>query len=384
MAAKKDEKITESADLHEPEEMGLLNVLSDLGGIEDVKVSVYRTGREYHGKQIFIASMAPEEFSLEYLRDKCGGGDFRIHIRKDGGLIANRAVSVEKQKEKTDVETLAEMMKQNNIQNNQNQNSDGLERMVETMSTGFSQLGQMLIQMQSNQAPAPAPVDPTAQMTSMLAMMASMKDIMSNKEPVINPMDGILKGIELAKEIVPKEGEANTFDVLLESIKTFGKPIAEMAGQLTNKTLPNNTINHLPAGMPQKQPQAPQPPNEGAMFKILVKHQVSMLLKQAARGADPGLYADLILDQLSEDQIQKFLGDPNWFANITAIVPEITNYQDWFTQLHDFVMASLTDEVDPAMPIESSTKIEQPPIMTSPAGMAYDETSSDYDENSSG
>ena len=68
-------------------------MLAELGGATSAAITVYRAERGQ--KQQYVYKCSPDEFSLDVLRDKYNGGNFRLYISKNGVLYKNVEVAVE-------------------------------------------------------------------------------------------------------------------------------------------------------------------------------------------------------------------------------------------------------------------------------------------------
>ena len=71
----------------------LQSMMAELAGTSSSKVTVYRVVKGQPLGYVFACS--PDAFSLDTLRDKYNGGEFRLFISKDGQLWKNRTVYVE-------------------------------------------------------------------------------------------------------------------------------------------------------------------------------------------------------------------------------------------------------------------------------------------------
>ena len=310
----------------------LEKTLEEFGGVEDVEIRIYRTGPKYHGKQIYVQTVNPEHFSFDMLRDELGGGDFRIHIRAGGKIRKNVAVSVEeKPKEERTV---------------QPQSDERFTMMIQAMQAGFQGLAEIMVQNQVNQQPLKSSAE-TMQET--LNMMVAMKQVMGGNEQR-DPTEAIKMGIELAKEIGSSDRESSTMDVLLESIKTFGAPIAKAAM--------NQNLQMFPAGGKPGQPMIPGAnPNqktntEGAAMNAL-KSGIGMLVAQAKTNKDPGLYADLVLDQVPAELLYRELSKPDWFEGLSGMHSGVAECPEWFHELRNLLIGALTEEFETGIDIEN-------------------------------
>jgi hypothetical protein len=323
----------------EPSDVSLMNALAEIGGSDvEATVSVYRASSEKGLKGgAWLTSCAASEFSLEMLRDNYGGGTYRIHIKKDGRIVkgGNRLITIEEAKK-----PVATFVPQ--------QPAPDFMKFAEVMQSGFSRLGELIVQM--NQAPR---VDSNQMRRDMMADMLTMKEIFgvghapqqNNGEQAINML---MKGLELAREITPREGEAGTADIIMEALKTFGKPIAEVAmsrAVQAQEPIPalararEPAENFTPAPAPE-QPQA----NEETMLKMYA----AMLADKAAQDSDPAIYAGLVVDNMPEEQLRALIDRPDLMQFLGSLSPKLVQYPEWVNEFISVIREMLTDEEIPA------------------------------------
>ena len=317
MAAKK-ETIISPADVFSPEtaenrfpvyddtpdesERELSEVLGELGGADDAKISIYKqgAGKDTRGGE-FVDTVHPSEFSLSWLRDAYGPGQYRLHIRSNGRLIANRTARIAPSLKKP--EDMA---------------GAGIRELAETMQQGFMQLGQLMLKSaETSRAPV---IDPNQAQQAALQNMLLMKQILAPASviPPTDPMQMFLKGIEIAAsmnkgEAPMSEREPGSTDILMKAIETFGGPIAEMvaAGKSAPQSQPQVTMQALPPGMvPVQQNPQPRPQSEtDPMFGL--KQYASMLENIAREDRDPYTYASLVIDSAPRADVENILGQPD-------------------------------------------------------------------------
>lgn len=333
------------------EDYALSNMLAELRGSENSSGSIYR--QPLHGKKLeFIFSFMVDEYdSLGKLCEKIqydyGGGTYRIQVRKDGRLVINRPVLIaspiiKKDRDNNDsIKVIADLIKEQN--------------------TEFKNIFMMLMtKMGGNQSQ----INPLEMQKSMMDSMVQMKTFLSDGQPVQNTdsqIDFVLKGIELAKELNHTQGESNTTDVMLELLKTFGKPIAD----ITSKLSATNKANSQLPGPSPKHESAPdsQPKGDLTMLDsgVASKLYLNYLIAQAKKDSDPALYADLIIDNMPINDIRNFINNPDALGQLTRIDDRVGLYQDWFAKLKNELnniflcddsmpeKSSLTDEPESAI-----------------------------------
>jgi len=312
------------------EDMALMNLLADIGGTDsDAKVSVYRISGT-NRKLSFIRSYLPNEFSLEQLQSDIGAGDYRVQVRAKGGLLANKAISIESDPVKPAQVAMTVSPS----------TAPDIGKLADAMMQGFQQLSALMAQ---NRAPI---IDPNQMRRDMMQDMVIMKQLFERPEPqngAIGAIEMFMKGMEMAKDITPKEGDTGPMDIMLEALKTFGAPIAQaaMVRQEMAVPIPVPQVGAIPAPAQFVQP---APPEGNNPMNPALSHYVNMLVALAKENRDPYLYADLIVDQVSEDEIRGFINDPDLIGTLAKINPEAMNYRPWIDELKKGIIEILTDE----------------------------------------
>lgn len=313
-----------------PDDVAVNSLLADIAGDTSAAVTVYRSAPNQKLKYLFKCH--PGDFSLEQLRDEYGGGDFRLYISKAGVLYKNVGVSVEPPRR------VPEQVAR------QNPAPDMLEILREMQRQNMQDMQILLLKMAEAMRANTPPIDPVAMQNQLLSQLATMKSLFTKDEgPRENPLDGILKGIELAKSLAPTPvGEANTTDVLLEAIKTFGRPLAEGVARMQDAQ-PAQPQQIDPARV-QRAPGTPDTSKGESNVNTVLKMQLKMLVKKAQAGSDPALYADLILDNIPEPQVRAFLLQPSALDELVKLNADVATVRPWFEQLAAEITAALDGE----------------------------------------
>ncbi len=348
VAVIEDEEVLEQED-------ALDGLLAEFMGADNVVVNVYRQG---DGKNLgFLFKTHPQEMTggdiMERCRDKYGTGDYRMHVREGRRLVSNRPFSVEAPKEPDPV-TVQQNSTADIIALIQAQNAQ--------MATLFqSTMLAMAEAIKGSHSSQPA-VDPVAMQASVIQGLAAMKEIAGGNDKGPSPMEMLIKGIELAKDIAPKTGETNVADLGLKFMEAL--PALQAAGSRGSTNPPVGIQPHKPVGTlkaPTSAAQTPPPqsaapnaaepqpeniPDEKAMLLMQVKANLAFLCKQAQQNKDPALYAELILDQMGEEKTLEFVGSDNALERLAAVEPKVKLYPGWFADLKAAILELTADEND--------------------------------------
>lgn len=71
---------------------------------------------------------------------------------------------------------------------------------------------------------------------------------------------------------------------------------------------------------------------------------VSMLLRAAAKRADPEIYANWVLDMVDEDEARAFVTNEAQWQQMMQANPPIAEHRAWFDELRAILIEFLTDE----------------------------------------
>lgn len=321
----------------------LEGMISEFAGAADAVVNVYRQGE---GKNMsFLFRTNPGEMTggeiMERCRDRFGTGDYRIHIRKGPRLVANKPFSVEAEKEDVkeeaksnglDMLAFITMMQENNKQ---------------TM-TMFTEAMKAFAGSQNN---APT-FDPVAAQASLMQQLAALKQMSEPKDQSKDAVAMLIQGLTLAKELGPKDGDTNSSDILLEGIRQFAPALVQGAQAMKDRAPGNAAL--APPGDPQSVADAAKE-REMGMRQMMLRQQLGFLVKNAADGKNPELYAELLLDQLGEKIVLEFVGQPDALEKLVAINADVATYSQWFEALRNSILELTGDTGDTGVIIPQPT-----------------------------
>ena len=285
-------------------------------------------------REQFITKLDVSEFDPELIKGRFGGGDFIIKAYDDHSKIRlNQRLSIEGA-------PIIESAPVNIAQNNAPAVDVGA--LVSAMQESNAQLLAGLAQIMR---PAPAPTR-----SEMLQEMAMMREMFAPAlQTQSDPMTMLLKGIELSRSLqTPATGEAGGMDVLLESIRAFAPAISTVVEQ--GAAQKNMTRPPQPQPQPQPQQSQPQPAiappiNAQENENMLLKYYLGILCGYAAQNRDTALYADLIADNLNDDQLSALLNKTDVVDYLATLDGRVNDNRAWFesvvTELK--VIAGLTE-----------------------------------------
>lgn len=251
---------------------------------------------------------------LIFLKQNYGPGDYRVRLYAKGKLKANTLLSIAKPSQ--------------NAGNGSQQITPGgdaahlFNQMLQPLRETQAQLVQF---MQQQKAP-----DPTANMMQTLQMLAMFKEVLGGGQQT-NSLSQLKDALAIVAEI---KGET------IEGEKDEGGGFTEMVKALAPA---------LAAGMQQtKQPQQPYQPNpapkpaQGNPQNMMLLNGLKMLIGAAAKKADPGTYANMVMDFAPAETIEKYCTSVEAFAGLMKQAgPQAINYAGWFEDLRQHLLAQL-------------------------------------------
>lgn len=317
----------------DPDEVALENVLSELGSSgADAKVNVYQLDAKRN--RAFVGSFLPGDFSIEQIQLRYGAGEYAVEVRKDKKWLKKSTVRIAAPRE--------------SVSSPAQQTAIDQSKIMEAMQSGFERMGAMFANALSGFA-VNQPKPKTAMET--LQELAMMRDLMGfdrhQPAPAQNPMEIIELAKTLAETITPRTGDPGTGEVIIETLKHIGPMLmqAQRAMPATPQALaPVLQQNPIPQN-PVIDPAIETAQDDNEM-SIQRKIFLGLLIRNAAANNDPETYANLLLDQASEEQIIEFAHRPDWFELLCREAPQAAPYRPWFEELRLIVLDLTKPETD--------------------------------------
>jgi hypothetical protein len=157
----------------------------------------------------------------------------------------------------------------------------------------------------------------------------------------------LLQGITLARELREDASPAdNSIGGMLRSV--LQSPLMAQAVQAASsppapRPAPTAQKPALPAP-----PTPPQPTHSEGSDVNMLHYYYGVLCQKAASGADPVLYAELVLDNVDDATLQTLLTkQPTPLDALMAEYPPAVPHREWFASLIDTLMSAMTDDPPP-------------------------------------
>lgn len=304
---------------------GLVSALNDTS--DSAIVSLYRQSGSGKESQTFLESMAPDKFTpddlLMYIRNSYGGGDYRIHVRENGKLRANKHVSIETPKQVP--------------RETHGNESPALLQAIASMNEQIQRQNQMLQHSMSINKPQ----DEQDFLNKMVVYKQLFDNGGSSKPQGIQE---ILSTVKSLKELGINVGGINTGDDDKE--EGFGGMLEKATPILT--ALLNNQNNAPQQPHPNYKPN-PQPrPNpqqsQNNMMTLKLKMGVATLVKAAAKKSPSEFYADFVADNVDDKTIKEFITHPDALEKLVKIDKRVAEHKEWFKDVGEHLKAMTGDK----------------------------------------
>ncbi len=355
-------------------------LLSNLAGSSTSNVTVYRVAK---GKPLsYLFACTPDAFSLDELRDKHRGGEFRLYITKDGTLVKNKRVFVDppSQQDQEAAPPQAELVAAMR---------EGFLRQAEVLERA---VGRAAAPVTASASPF-AGIDIPAVISAVAAAVTALRPAPTPPPPTPavdsgKAIDMFIQGLELGRDLRQDGGnqEPSLLGMLSDVIKSpmmaqaVTAAVRQPARQLHNQGGPSQQVGQKPQPTPTPVPAPPVPtpnaqssftrestamPNHNQMFAEYLK----MFCAKAAAGSDPSLYADLVLDNLDDETLQAILdGTPTPVDFLAQYYPPVIQYKQWFETLIQSINGALDADSNNeaqygelSQPIDHNASIPPPP-----------------------
>lgn len=311
---------------------------------------------------LFTCTMPELNDCHDKLVNEYGTGTYRARIYQGGRIYRSFTIDVE-----------APIKKQV-----EQENKSGLSDLISVIRAENQKTNEMFAQILTRMS-NPAPVqqsNPMEIVTGIIGAMAGIKSLFP-VPPTIDhgfsakdAIDVFKSGIEIAQNAAGGSGETGFGDIakaliqspLLENIIKSGQqpgpqnqPMHTYDQPMINRQMPPNQFRQPPTPQPDNQrfsmpPVAPPNPENMTIQQAqeLFRTQITFLVNQAVRNSSPALYAELVLDQMNDEQINMMLNNPNIINELQQIDPRIGQFRHWFDNLLEEMKLILQDQEEPA------------------------------------
>lgn len=338
----------------------------------------------------YLVKLKPDEFDIDRIMKLYGGGDyqgrtfrsngqmykmftFSIDSRRKGALDESEIKALAEQKDGDVNKRLLDAALAPKTSLGLDQNPTFLSRILDTQAASGNQTMTMMMTMmqQMTQQMLASQENSTKMMIAMMTANRAEAKPAGGADPTLmllveilkekasgDPVEKMMKLMSQAKELVagaPKPDEPPFW----EKLATAAAPA--VIGMLGGGRPPMQVTDQgqVPTAV-QPQPQPQLKPDQPDMNAFAIRMFLNQVLSAAAKGSDPGLYADMIFDNVSETQLEEIkqhLTAEAWPANLFGDDPRTVSCRAWLDQLKAIMLAD-----DDATPEPSSVEPVLKPV----------------------
>lgn len=290
------------------------------GSGDAAMIYVYRQPGNGQTAFEFVDSFPADQFEpaslMKRLRNEFGGGNYRVQLRNGGRVKSNKLMSV------------AAPLKGDTPR--------------ESGDTGIMRA--MLEEMRQMRQEQNKAADPMASMQTMLAMMASMKEVLGLGQPrnAVREMVETMTAINELRDLNPapeESGGPGWVGPLLNALPTLVQ--AAMARPVVQAPpRPVQTVKPNPA--PVAAGAATVTENLNDQQRVIIADYLGKACAAASWGVPAETAADKVMEHVSEEQaaqIEAMLTVPNLLDEAAKIVPDVAKYRDWFADVLEWLKA---------------------------------------------
>lgn len=213
----------------------------------------------------------------------------------------------------------------------------------------------------------PAAAGPTlAELTTTLQNMKTLSGEGSN----VSKIEELKNLIDVVRGLDPPDKSGSTWvDLIRDTVKEAGPMVTGLLAARSGHPAPVPVVTATAQPNPQLQRQEIPVAGSDPMLQFLgwLREQLSALTHQASLNKDPGLYAEVVVDNIPAGVDPRLLLEqlsrPDWWAVLTQFHSGVQPYPQWFAECRDSMVQLLTEmtaaPTAPAAPVKTA-KGKQP------------------------
>lgn len=307
-----------------------------LSGVDGTAtVYIYRQPGDGRSSLEFVDSFPADQFNpentLKWLRDKCGGGVFRIQIRSKGRVLSNKLINVASfsgasnalapTQRGGDPIVMALLERMESLENKLTAKASPMDQLKEMAS--------MIAVMREIMGPQAAPVSPVNQLKDSLAMLAQIKDLSDGLGGNVEPPSMVDKLLEALPQLLP-------------AVATAMAAGGRKANPMPPRPQPQPTPKANP--VPERDITPPKQEQDEMSIEGLTPEQneqfkdfIGKGCMAASFGADPEKIAETICDSVAPEQLEAMVKLPDLIHRLEMLDERVTKHKAWFTDVIEWV-----------------------------------------------
>ena len=325
-----------------------LRAIAAMDGGSDVKWTVMRTSDHGEKKAGFCGELSTGDVSMAKIAEEWGRGKYRVRgTRSNGTFVKQYTIVVAEEPKRAAVQTLMPAGPANSVQD-----------FIALMDARAEREGEKWLKWGAILTPLLAPAianlfgqSKGTTLTELTTALANIKQLEGGSK--VDQMSEFTKLLELVDRVKGDDKPAGSTwaDIVRDGIGQVGPILGGLVTARTGQPLPSLPKTDSP-------PAAPGEATQGdPMLQLLAwfKTQLQGLIYQASMNKDPGLYAEVVLDNLPAGadvaQLAAMLKREDWWAMLTQFSPGVTPYPQWFAECRAELVKGLDAMMEPPVPL---------------------------------
>lgn len=331
-----------------------IRALLEMEGADEAKFIVWSTLATKERPAGWVGEYTASELTLERLAQDHGKGKYRIKGMKGGQFVGQKTItiaSVPKSLQPQPTQTLMPA------------GSSSTTELLALLEARSDKQSENMLKWAAILTPLLAPVltrlfegQKGTTLTELTTALANVKALDGGGK--VDQMEEFTKLLSLVKEVQGDGAQvagSNWVDVVRDGIQGLPHIVAGVAAAAKGHAIPAAPANG--------QAQPAQLTQEETMLAWL-KRQLEALTFQASMNKDPGLYAEVMLDNLPAGadikQLNDYLSRADWWALLTSFSPGVQPYPQWFAECREELLKGLSSLLNPPQALAPKGKTSKP------------------------
>jgi hypothetical protein len=238
---------------------------------------------------------------------------------------------------------------------------------ISALAEGLKQTQMLLAQLAQNFARPPQQEGIADRLKEYLMIQQAFGGANQNQNRNNDPFTMMKSVMDLVRDMQPPgEGAGGMMDLAEKFITKFG-PLITKAVETAQEQAPALAPPAAqPLARPAQQPIArpgnggiSQTPEENEIMfqQQMLKFFLNTLISAASLNADPVTYADMILDQVPEEIVEKWIESEDLMRELAKHDPRVSTFPQWFAQLREAIVERRAEERGPGTPVGPQVEI---------------------------
>lgn len=324
-----------------------LRAIAEMEGGGDVKWTVFRTSDVGNKKSGYCGTLSTGDVTFQKIAEEWGVGNYRIRgTRSNGQFVKQQSVTISEEPKRPQQTLMPQAPPGGSIQ-----------EMIALMDARAAESSERTLKWIGVLGPLLAPIianmlsgQKGTTLTELTAALANIKQLDGGTK--VDQMQEFTKLLELVDR-VKGDGDggkvgSNWVDVFRDGIQQLPTVVAGISAAARGQIIP------VAPAAPHSAPAQPAQLTQEETMLAWLKRQLEALTYQASMNKDPGLYAEVMLDNLpagaNVQQLSDYLSREDWWALLCGFSPGVQPYPQWFAECRSELLTGLAALLAPPPP----------------------------------